>query len=139
MDLMSMGKQLLADKMGDKAGGLMDALSGITGGDLDMGSLMSKLKEGGLGGQVDSWMGDGDNEPVSAEQMKSALSPEELATASEKMGVDADTAAQTMADSLPDLADKFSGGGSMLDPSALVEKLGGASGALDMAKGLFKK
>jgi len=139
MDLMKMGQQLLADKLGDKAGGMMDALSGITGGNLDMGSLMGKLKEGGLGSQVDSWMGDGDNEPVSAEQLKSALGDDQIAAASEKMGVDADTAAQQLSDALPDLADKFSGGGSMLDASGLMDKLGGASGALDMAKGLFKK
>ena len=148
MDLMKMGQQLLADKLGDKAGGAMDALSGLTGGNLDMGSLMGKLKDGGLGGQVDSWMGDGENEPVSAEQMKSALSEEELAAAAEKMGCDTDTAAQQLSDAIPGLADKMSGGGSMLDPSALAEKLGagglgeklgGASGLLDMAKGLFKK
>lgn len=139
MDLMNMGKQLLADKMGDKAGGMMEALSGLTGGNLDMGSLMGKLKEGGLGGQVDSWMGDGENEPVSADQLKSALGEEQLAAASEKMGCDADSCAQQLSEALPDLADKFSGGGSMLDASALTDKLGGASGALDMAKGLFKK
>ena len=148
MDLMKMGQQLLADKLGDKAGGAMDALSGLTGGNLDMGSLMGKLKDGGLGGQVDSWMGDGENEPVSAEQMKAALSEEELAACSEKMGCDADTAAQQLSEAIPGLADKFSGGGSMLDPAALAEKLGGgalgeklggASGLLDMAKGLFKK
>jgi len=139
MDLMKMGQQLLADKMGDKAGGMMDALSGITGGKLDMGSLMGKLTEGGLGDQVKSWTGDGENEPVSAEQLKSALGEEQMAAASEKMGVDADSAAQQLSEALPDLADKFSGGGSMLDASALTEKLGGASGALDMAKGLFKK
>jgi len=139
MDLMKMGQQLLADKLGDKAGGVMDALSGITGGNLDMGSLMGKLKDGGLGSQVDSWTGDGANEPVSAEQLKSALGDEQMAVASEKMGVDADTAAQQLSEALPDLADKFSGGGSILDPSALADKLGGASGVLDAAKGMFNK
>lgn len=150
MDLMKMGQQLLADKMGDKAGGMMEALSGLTGGNLDMGALMGKLKEGGLGDQVNSWMGDGENESVSAEQLKSALGEDQLAAASEKMGVDADSAAQQLSEALPDLADKFSGGGSMLDASGLMDKLGGASGgmldkvggiagALDMAKGFFKK
>lgn len=139
MDLMKMGQELLADKLGDKAGGLMEGLAGLTGGNLDIGSLMGKLKEGGLGDQVESWMGDGENAPVSADQLKSALGEDQIAAASEKMGVDADTAAQQLSESLPDLADKFSGGGSMLDPSALLEKLGGASGALDMAKGLFNK
>lgn len=142
MDLMQMGKDLLADKLGDKAGGVMDALSGLSGGDdggVDMGGILEKLKAGGLGGQVDSWMGDGENANVSADELKSALSEEELAHASEKMGVDSDTAAQQLSDALPGLADKFSAGGSLLDAGSLLEKLGGASGALDMAKGFFKK
>ncbi len=139
MDIMKMGQQLLADKLGDNAGGMMEALSGITGGNLDMGALMGKLTEGGLGDQVQSWMGDGENAPVSADEIKSALGEDQIAAASEKMGVDADTAAQQLSDALPDLADKFSGGGSMLDASSLMDKLGGASGVLDMAKGLFKK
>ena len=139
MDLMKMGQQLLADKMGDKAGGVMEALSGLTGGNLDMGSLMGKLTDGGLGDQVKSWVGDGDNQPVSAEQLKTALGDEQIAAASEKMGVDADSAAQQLSEALPDLADKFSSGGSLLDASGLMDKLGGASGALDMAKGLFNK
>jgi len=107
MDLMKMGQQLLADKLGDKAGGMMDALSGLTGGNLDMGSLMGKLKDGGLGSQVESWMGDGANEPVSAEQLKSALGEDQIAAASEKMGVDADSAAQQLSEALPDLADGY--------------------------------
>ncbi len=139
MDLMKMGQQLLADKLGDKAGGIMEALSGMTGGNLDMGSLMGKLTEGGLGEQVQSWMGDGENQAVSADQLKSALGEEQIAAASEKMGLDADSTAQQLSEALPNLADKFSGGGSMLDAAGLMDKLGGASGALDMAKGLFNK
>ncbi len=141
MDLMKMGKDLLADKLGDKAGGIMDALSGLAGGsgNLDMGSLMNKLKEGGLADKVDSWMGDGDNSAVSADELKAAFGEDKIAAASTKMGVDSNTAAQQLSDALPDLADKFSAGGSLLDASALMEKLGGASGVLDMAKGLLKK
>ncbi len=138
MDLMKMGQELLADKLGDQAGGMMEAVSGLTGGNFDIGSLMGKLTEGGLGEQVQSWLGDGDNAPVSAEQLKSALGEEPLAAASEKMGIDSDSMAQKLSESLPDLADKFSSGGSVLDASGLAEKLGGASGVLDMAKGLFK-
>lgn len=149
MDLMKMGQQLLADKMGDQSGGMMEAISGLTGGKLDMASLMGKLKEGGLGDQVESWMGDGENAPVSADELKSALGEEQLAAASEKMGLDSDATAQKLSEALPDLADKFSGGGSMLDVAGLTDKLGGlsgltdkvggAAGVLDMAKGLFKK
>ena len=139
MDLMKMGQQVLGDKMGDQAGGMMEGISGLTGGKLDMGSLMSKLTEGGLGEQVKSWMGDGENEPVSADQLKEALGEDQIAAASEKMGLDSDSAAQKLSEALPDLTDKFSSGGSLLDASGLAEKLGGASGIVGMIKGLFNK
>ena len=59
MDLMKMGKDLLGGKLGD-SGGIMEALSGLTSGKgLDMGGIAEKLKSGGLGDKVDSWMGDG--------------------------------------------------------------------------------
>ena len=134
-----MGQQVLGDKMGDQAGGMMEGISGLTGGKLDMGSLMSKLTEGGLGEQVKSWMGDGENEPVSADQLKEALGEDQIAAASEKMGLDSDSAAQKLSEALPDLTDKFSSGGSLLDASGLAEKLGGASGIVGMIKGLFNK
>ena len=139
MDLMKMGQQVLGDKMGDQAGGMMEGISGLTGGKLDMGSLMSKLTEGGLGEQVKSWMGDGENEPVSADQLKEALGEDQIAAASEKMGLDSDSAAQKLSEALPDLTDKFSSGGSLLDASGLAEKLGGASGIVGRIKGLFNK
>jgi len=51
MDLMKMGQEVLGDKLGD-AGGIMDALSGLTSGEgLDIGGIADKLKQGGLGDQ----------------------------------------------------------------------------------------
>ena len=131
MDLLKMGQDILADKLGDKAGGIMEALSGGDGG-LDLGGLVEKLKAGGLSDQVGSWLGDGDNAPVSADQIKSALGEDEVAVMATKMGVDTDTAAEQLTQAVPSLMDKLSSGGSLLD------KFGGVSGALDMAKGLLK-
>lgn len=133
MDLLKMGQELLGDKLGDSAGGVMEALSGLTSGDgLDIGGIAEKLKAGGLGDQLGSWMGDGENAEVSGDQIKSALGEDKVAEMATKMGVDTDTAANTLKDALPSLMDKASSGGSLLD------KFGGLSGALDMAKGLLK-
>jgi len=135
MDLLKMGQELLGDKLGDSAGGVMEALSGLTGGDggLDIGGIAEKLKEGGLGDQLGSWLGDGDNTPVTGDQIKSALGEDKVAEMATKMGVDSDTAADKLKDLLPSLMDKASSGGSLLD------KFGGAAGALDMAKGFLNK
>lgn len=133
MDLLKMGQELLGDKMGD-AGGIMDALSGLTGGNgLDLGAITDKLKEGGLGDQVSSWLGDGENAPVSAEQITNALGADKIGEMASKLGVDTGSAAETLSQAMPALLDKLSSGGNLL------ESLTGGGNPLDAVKGLFNK
>ena len=136
MGLLKMGQQLLGDKLGDNAGGMMEALSGLTSGEgLDLGGIMEKMKAGGLGDQLESFLGDGENAEMSEDQVKSAFGEEGLSNVANKLGVDSDTAASQLKDILPGLLDKASSGGN------LMESLtgGGADGLLDMAKGFIKK
>ena len=131
-----MGQQLLGDKLGDNAGGMMEALSGLTSGEgLDLGGIMEKMKAGGMGDQLESYLGDGENQEMSADQVKSAFGEEGISNFADKLGVDTDTAASQLKDVLPGLLDKASSGGS------IAESLtgGGAGGLLDMAKGFLKK
>jgi uncharacterized protein YidB (DUF937 family) len=133
MDLMKMGQELLGDRFGD-AGGIMDALKGLTGGEgLDVGALADKLKSAGLGDQVSSWLGDGENAPVSAEQITNALGADKIGEMASKMGIDAGSAAEKLSQALPSLMDKMSSGGSLLD------SITGGGSPLDMAKNLFNK
>ena len=132
MDLLKMGQELLGDKLGD-AGGIMDALSGLTSGEgLDIGGIVEKLKSGGLGDQVSSWLGDGENEPVSADQITSALGADKIDEMASKLGVDSSSAAETLSQAVPSLMDKMSSGGNLL------EGLGEGGNPLDAAKNLFK-
>ncbi len=132
MDLMKMGKDLLGDKLGD-AGGIMEALGGLTSGDgLDLGGIADKLKQGGLGDQVDSWMGDGENLPVSADQVKEAVGEDKLSEMAGKLGVDSDGAADKLSQMLPSVMDKASSGGNLLEQFT-------SGNPLDIAKGLFGK
>lgn len=132
MDLLKMGQELLGDKMGD-AGGIMEALSGLTSGEgLDVAGIVSKLKEGGLGDQVTSWLGDGENEPVSADQLTNALGADKMGEMASKLGVEPGAAAETLSQAMPSLMDKMSSGG------GLLEGLTGGGNPLDMAKGLLK-
>ncbi len=136
MDLLKLGQQLLGDKLGDNAGGMMEALSGLTSGEgLDMNGIMEKMKAGGLGDQLESFLGDGENQEMSAEQVKSAFGEEGLSNVANKLGVDTDAAASQLKDILPGLLDKASSGGNLMESLSG----GGAGGLLDMAKGLFKK
>jgi len=131
-----MGQQLLGDKLGDNAGGMMEALSGLTSGEgLDLGGIMEKMKAGGMGEQLESYLGDGENQEMSADQVKSAFGEEGISNVANKLGVDNDTAASQLKDVLPSLLDKASPGGN------LMESLtgGGAGGLLDKAKGFLNK
>jgi len=133
MDLMKMGQELLGDKMGDM-GGIMGALSGLTSGEgLDVGGIAEKLKEGGLGDQVSSWLGDGENQPVSADEITNALGADKVGEMASKLGVAPEAAAESLSQAMPDLMDKLSSGGSLLD------SLGSGGNPLDMAKNLLGK
>lgn len=132
MDILKMGKELLGDKVGN-ADGIMDALSGLTDGEgLDVGGIVEKLKQGGLGDQVSSWMGDGDNAPVSADQLTNALGADKMGEMASKLGMDSGSAAETLSQAMPGLMDKLSSGGKLLDSA-------GSGNPLDMAKDLFNK
>ena len=133
MDLLKMGQDLLGDKVGDM-GGIMDALSGLTDGNgLDLAGITDKLQEGGLGEQLSSWLGDGENSPVSADQLTNALGADKISEMASKLGVDAGAAAETLSQAMPSLLDKFSSGGNLL------ESVTGGSDPMDLVKGLFGK
>ncbi len=139
MDLMTLGKTLLGDKLGSNGGGLMSALSSLSGShgsggsnSLDLAGLASRLQSGGLGAQVQSWLGDGENQAVSNDQLKGALGQQKVSEAAANMGTDEKSALDQLRDVLPSLLDNASSGGS------LNGQTGGAGGAADIAKGLFK-
>ena len=96
---------------------------------------MEKMKAGGLGDQLESFLGDGENQDLSADQVKSAFGEDGLANVANKLGVDTDSAAAQLKDILPGLLDKASSGGNLMESLSG----GGADGLLDMAKGFLKK
>lgn len=139
MDLKGMATQMLMDKLGSGVGGgdsnaIGDALSGLlgkdddnAGNDLDMGNIVSKLGGGGIGGALQSWLGDGDNDDVSESDITNALGADKISAFAQKLGLDEGSAASSLKDLLPELIDKNSSGGNLLS---------GALGGL--AKNLFK-
>ncbi len=63
MDLMNLGKQLLASKLGSGAdsGALSSALGGLLSGNdgkTDLGGIISAMQDKGLGSVAESWLGD---------------------------------------------------------------------------------
>jgi len=89
MDLKNLAAQLLKDKLGagvdiSNAG---DALEGLLGGG-GLSGLVGKFTDGGLAEQAKSWLGDGENAAVSAEQITSALDADQIKGFADKLGLD---------------------------------------------------
>lgn len=121
MDVIQMGAQLLSEKLGLQldSGSIENALSSLLGdgkGGVDLAGLASKMASSGeLDGIVSSWLGDGGNSAISAESIMGLLGDSKVSDFASSLGADTGTAASGLADVLPQLMDKASSGGSLLD------------------------
>ncbi len=138
-ELLQMGARVFRDSnLSGDAGSNLDmdsitsALSGLTGGQgFDLGSILSNLNAGGLGEIASSWLGDGANAGISPDQVGSILGQDKVAEFAAKLGLSTEEAAGGLSDALPQLMDKGSSGGSLLD------SLGGIEGVIGLAGKFF--
>lgn len=72
----------------------------------DLQGLVNKLQQGGLGAQVQSWLGDGQNASVDPELLKGALDNEHIQQLAQHFGIDPDTALKMLAEHLPTAVDQ---------------------------------
>ena len=100
------------------AGAVMGKLGGTEGGmaqiALDMfnqhgglNGVLEKLKTNGLGDQVASWVGTGENQAVSPDQISSALGSSQIAELAAKFGISPDVLSGELAQHLPDVINKL--------------------------------
>ena len=100
------------------AGAVMGKLGGTEGGmaqiSLDMfnqhgglNGVLEKLKSSGLGDQVSSWVGTGENQAVSADQITNALGNSQISELAAKFGIAPDVLSSQLAQHLPDVINKL--------------------------------
>jgi uncharacterized protein YidB (DUF937 family) len=77
-----------------------------------MSGLMQQFEQSGMGAHVASWIGDGQNLPISADQVQQALGSPIIASIAAKFGVDPSTAANLLAQHLPAAVDQATPSGS---------------------------
>jgi len=70
--------------------------------------IVAQLNNAGLGEQVASWIGTGENLPVSSEQIATVLSSEQLQNLASSFGVDLGQVPQLLASALPKAIDDAS-------------------------------
>jgi uncharacterized protein YidB (DUF937 family) len=123
-----LGTDIDADSVSSALGGLLAGPDG----NLDLSGLVSRVAANAdFGDLPGSWLGPGANETLSADGLMTILGGDKVAGFAEQLGVDASDAAGGLAEVLPEMLDKASSGGSLLDMA------GGAEGLLGAAKSLF--
>lgn len=107
--------------MSDILGNLLAQVTKNSGG---INGLVSKLTSGGLGQQLQSWIGQGQNQQVSGEQVRQALGDEQINHLAEQSGTTPDEAANQLADKLPGAVDKLTPEGNVPQADQLGNLLG---------------
>ena len=130
-----------AGEKGD-ASGQANPLIGIVGGLLaqngGLQGLANRFAQSGHGNAFQSWVGMGENEPVSSNQVENVLGSQQVNAIATRMGVDPAIVATFLAEYLPKIIDKLTPAGK-IDPAAdhqqglaallpsLMQSLGGQS------------
>lgn len=110
---------------GNILGALLSALGGSQGGagngSNPLGGLLDMLTKSGLAAQKDSWVGTGQNQSVTGEQIQQALPDETLQKVAEQAGVSPEQAASDLARTLPQAVDKLTPEGQVPQAASLEE------------------
>jgi uncharacterized protein YidB (DUF937 family) len=85
-----------------EAGGLASIMKLFGGGQ----NMMSKLSSNGMGQQLQSWIGEGKNQPVSGEQIRQAVDPAVLNQLAEQAHISPEEASNHVAQVLPEMVNK---------------------------------
>jgi uncharacterized protein YidB (DUF937 family) len=82
-----------------------------------LGGLVEKLSNGGLNQQVKSWIGTGENMPVTTDQLRGALGDQPAQKMGQQAGIPAERILQILAQYLPAAIDQASPNGKLQDPT----------------------
>lgn len=80
--------------------------------------LLDKLRASGLGPQVDSWLGRGENQPITAQQLENALGEGVVSKISTTLNMPPDEIFGFLAKWLPGVIDALSPHGQLQQPPA---------------------
>ena len=96
-----------------------EGAGGLLGG---LGGLLNKLQQGGLGDEAKSWVGSGQNQPVSPGQLGSALGSNIIKMLAQKSGLSEEELTKQLSQVLPGIVDKLTPNGRVPTAAELPEK-----------------
>ena len=121
-DIAGKAKGIFGESGGEGSGllnGVMEMLSDKEGGGL--GGLVQSFQQKGLGDIISSWIGTGQNLPISPDQIKEGLGSEILQNLAAKAGLSLDEVMAKLSEQLPNLIDRMTPDG-VIPEGGLLEK-----------------
>ncbi|MEU0394108.1 YidB family protein [Streptomyces sp. NPDC006208] len=113
---------ILGALLGALGGGAQSA-GGRSAGGSPLEALIGTLTRSGLADRTQSWVGTGDNQPVSGTQIADALPNETLDQVAQQAGVTPQQAADEIARSLPQAVDRLTPSGQLPPAGASLEDI----------------
>jgi uncharacterized protein YidB (DUF937 family) len=83
--------------------------------------LIQCFHQNGLGGLISSWVGTGQNQSMSPDQVQQVLGSNTLQQVAEKAGISPDQAKSSLAELLPNVVDKLTPNGQVPEHSSLLQ------------------
>ena len=128
MGLMDMVGGMLGGQggQGDSKAALLQAAIGMIqnhpGG---LQGLLGQFQSAGLAQHVESWVGGGENQALTADHVQQALSGDQLQAVAQQAGMDPGQASQGLASLLPEIVNHLTPNGGVPDAGQLQQGLGG--------------
>jgi uncharacterized protein YidB (DUF937 family) len=98
----------VAGELGKQAPTILSQVLANSGG---LQGVVNKLQQAGLDKQVASWLSNGQNIPVTKEQLRAAINDKQLQQIARSLGVPVDQALDVLAKYLPEAIDQASPNG----------------------------
>jgi uncharacterized protein YidB (DUF937 family) len=105
----------------DEANPLLGVLSGLLQQSGGLQGLANKFSQSGRGDAFPSWVGLGENQAISGDQIQETLGSDQISTLAARLGVDPAVASSFLAEYLPKIIDKLTPTGK-LDPVLTLSK-----------------
>ncbi|WP_047540264.1 YidB family protein [Methylotenera versatilis] len=98
-------------KLGGEQGNMAQVAMDLFNQNGGLNGILEKFRENGLGETAASWVGNGGNISITAEQISSVLGNGAIADMAAKFGINAETLSAQIAEHLPTLVDKLTPNG----------------------------
>jgi len=132
MDLLNTIGSALGGKDADQGNDLMQTILNLIGGQSGLAGLAEQFTSKGLGDVISSWIGTGNNLPVSASQLQNVLGSDVIGGIASKLGINSEAVTGQLSNLLPQVVDK-------LTPEGRIPEGDILSQGMDLLGGLFSK